>query len=104
MEKLYLGIKGSIVCIDKINGAELWRTELNKTGHFNFLIDEKNIIAYSHGNIYMLETTTGKVLWKNELKGLGYGYCTIATEGRTAYAQSSLQQSAAVGSVVNSLI
>lgn len=39
MEKLYLGINGHVVCINKTNGEQIWKTKLKSSTITNVLSD-----------------------------------------------------------------
>lgn len=83
MEKLYLGIKGYVVCLDKETGSKQWETKLKSTsGVTNLLLEDDKVFAYSGGHLFCLRAKDGKKLWKNKLDGLGYGPCIIASENQ----------------------
>lgn len=78
--RIYLGIKSRVVCIDRRTGEELWRTQMKKNdGLTTIMVSGEYILAYSRGVLHGLSTETGAVLWTNDLPGLGYGYCLIAS-------------------------
>ena len=89
MKKIYLGIKGHILCIDGKTGREQWRTKLRASTITNVVFDGESLHAYSHGHLFALNPDTGEILWENSLEGLGYGFCIIATEGVSSYIQSA---------------
>jgi outer membrane protein assembly factor BamB len=85
MEKLFLGIKGQLVCLDKASGNKLWATKLKSTsGVTNLLFEDDKVFAYSGGHLFCVAAKDGKVLWENKLDGLGYGPCIIASENQNA--------------------
>lgn len=87
MEKIFLGIKGHIVCLDKNTGNTIWTTKLKSTsGITNVFLDGDKLIAYSSGHIFCLQSSDGELLWTNTLKGFGYGPCIIATENQNSSA------------------
>ena len=45
MERLYLGISGHVVCINKQDGSELWRTKLKSSSITNVYYE--NNLVYS---------------------------------------------------------
>jgi outer membrane protein assembly factor BamB len=89
MKKLYLGIKGHILCIDGKTGREQWRTKLRSSTITNVVFDGDSLHAYSNGHLFALNPNTGDILWENSLDGLGYGFCIIVTEGSSSYIQSA---------------
>ncbi|MBI9016403.1 MAG: PQQ-binding-like beta-propeller repeat protein [Phycisphaerae bacterium] len=78
---LYLGIKGSVVAIDRGNGAELWRCKLKGSSFVNILVTERDIYAHTGGHLYCVDRESGQEVWHNELKGLGFGMAMLALEG-----------------------
>jgi len=80
MKKLFIGIKGHVVCLDKKTGNELWRTKIRSSAITNVIFDGDALYAYCNGHLFSLDPNTGDQLWENQLNGLGYGYCIIASE------------------------
>lgn len=77
---LYIGIKGSVLCLAKRNGKEIWRTNLRSSVLVNVVVDGDLVYAYARGHLYGLDANTGDLIWENPLPGLGYGHCIIATK------------------------
>jgi len=106
MKKLFLGIKGHIVCLNKQTGEELWRKKLRSSTLTNIVFDGDSLHAYCRGHMFGLNPDTGDILWENELHGLGYGYCMIASEGSNNHAQAisaaQAQQAATAGMIAAS--
>ena len=94
MEKLFIGIKGHVVCLDKATGTRQWETKLKSTsGVTNVLFEQDCVFAYSGGHLFCLDADSGRIRWENKLDGLGYGACIIATENQNAsLIASQLQQ------------
>lgn len=98
-DRIYIGIKGKVVCLDKQSGNEIWRTDLRRTSLVSVAIDGDTVIAYANGHLFALDGVTGEIRWRNPLPGLGHGYCIIAAGGdQTAVtaAQQAQSQAAAV--------
>lgn len=102
MNRIFLGIKNTAVCVDKKSGEIIWRTKVKGSSAVtNIYLDETDVIVYSGGHLFCLDMETGRKKWSNPLKGLGYGNCIIAGENSAAVvaaAQSS--QVAAAGATV----
>ncbi len=79
--EVYLGVKGSVVAIDKTTGHEKWRTHLRGSGFVTTLVDTDIILAHTNGHLYGVDKHDGRQLWHNELPGLGYGLGMLAVEG-----------------------
>jgi hypothetical protein len=76
---IYLGIRGSVVCMDRTAGKMLWITELKGSDFVNLLVDDDRIIATTKGEVFCLDAANGTLLWNDRLRGLGTGLVTIAT-------------------------
>ena len=53
MDKLFLGINNHVVCVNKKDGAELWKTKLRSSTITNVYYEANNVFAYS-GGIYIV--------------------------------------------------
>ena len=84
-ERLFIGIKNMVLCLDARDGSEIWRTKLGtgslvETGTFvNVFWDGEMLLASSSGEIFCLDPKTGALNWQNKLKGLGTGLVTFAS-------------------------
>jgi outer membrane protein assembly factor BamB len=76
---LYVGIRGSVVALDRSTGTELWRTKLKGTDFVNVAFLDGQLFAATRGEAFCLDETTGNVLWNNKLEGLGWGVVTFAS-------------------------
>jgi outer membrane protein assembly factor BamB len=77
---LFIGIKGTVVALDRATGAEVWRSELG--GDFvNVALQDGDLYAATKGELFCLDPATGAIRWQNQLKGLGRGLITIAGSG-----------------------
>ena len=81
---IYLGIKGTVIAIDRTTGQERWRTPLRGRDFVNVTQDEDLILASTKGEIYALDAATGSLRWKNTLDGMGWGIVTIVGAANTA--------------------
>jgi len=77
---LYVGIKGSVVALNRANGEQVWATHLKGSEFVNVLVEDGAVLASCFGEVFCLEPLTGKGLWHNGLKGFGRGLATFATE------------------------
>jgi outer membrane protein assembly factor BamB len=78
---VYVGIKGSVVALDRASGSEVWRVDLKGGDFVNVLVIENDIFAAAKGEVFCLDQSTGQVKWHNPLKGLGWGLVSIAVPG-----------------------
>src|SRR6266567_3986212 len=78
---LFIGIKGTVLALDRANGREIWRTDLKRSDFVNLTIDGGALYAATAGELYCLDPATGQMRWHNELKGLGRGLIAIAQAG-----------------------
>jgi len=77
---VFVGIKGSVVALNRETGVQVWATHLKGRGFVNAVLDAGRVLAISSGEIFCLDASTGEGMWHNPLKGFGLGLSTIATE------------------------
>ncbi len=75
---LFIGIKGTVLAIDRATGQEIWRANLKGGDFVNLVLEENGLYAATHGELFCLDAATGNIRWHNPLKGLGWGLVTIA--------------------------
>jgi len=98
MKKLFLGIKGHVVCLDKESGDVVWDTKVKNSAITNVYYEDGLVFAYSGGHLFCLHSSDGSLKWENTLKGLGYGACIMASEQQNSaliMSQIAAQQAAA---------
>lgn len=103
MDKLFLGINNHVICVNKKDGREFWKTKLRSSTITNVYYEANNVFAYSGGHLFCLDAQNGSVVWENQLKGLGYGTCIIASEHQSSAviaSQVATQQTSAAASSV----
>ena len=84
---MYLGVRGTVVALDRRTGAEVWRTPLKGGDFVNVALDGDSLFATARGEIFCLDPVSGRIRWVNPLKGLGWGLITIAGTDITPMAQ-----------------
>jgi outer membrane protein assembly factor BamB len=77
---LIVGIKGSVVALNRATGKQVWATHLRGSDFVNVVVQERTIVASCYGEIFSLDMLTGNARWHNPLKGFGRGLATLATE------------------------
>jgi len=78
LELVFVGIKGSVVALNRETGEQVWVARLLSTDFVNVVVEDERIFATTNGEIWCLDPVTGDVLWHNRLKGYGTGLATIA--------------------------
>jgi outer membrane protein assembly factor BamB len=78
---LYIGIKGSVLALDRATGEQVWNTPLKGSEFVNVAVDDGDLYATARGEIYCLNAATGQIRWKNGLTGYGLGLISIAAAG-----------------------
>ena len=76
---VFIGIKGSVIALNRITGEQIWATHLKGSDFVNVILESETILASCYGEIFCLDAFTGDALWHNRLKGFGLGLATIAT-------------------------
>ena len=78
---LFIGIRGTVLAIDRTTGKEVWTSSLKGSEFVNVVLDGGQLFAASKGRLYRLDPATGQILWENGLTGLGWGLVSIAQAG-----------------------
>ena len=76
---VYVGIRGSVVALDRSSGGRVWEAKLKGSSFVTLLVDGGSVLAGAQGEIFCLDAATGKILWNDGLKGYGFGLMSIAT-------------------------
>jgi outer membrane protein assembly factor BamB len=77
---VFIGIKGSVVALNRVTGEQVWATHLKSYDFVNVVVQDGTVLASCYGEIFCLDPYTGNACWHNPLKGFGTGLATIATE------------------------
>ena len=85
---VFIGIKGTVVALDRATGQRVWATHLKGSDFVNVVLEDGALLASCYGEIFCLDPLTGDALWHNPLKGFGTGLATIATEYDTGSANA----------------
>jgi outer membrane protein assembly factor BamB len=83
---LVLGVKGSVVAVNKTTGVQLWTTHLKSSQFVSVAADHSHVYAHTHGELFCLQLQTGAHVWQNNLPGLGYGAASLVLPGLPASA------------------
>ena len=70
---IFLGLRGTVVALDRATGQEIWRASLKGADFVNILVDGDLVTATTKGEAFGLDRATGQLLWHNKLPGLGMG-------------------------------
>ena len=76
----FIGIRGSVVALDRHTGQQVWAVSLKGLGFVNVVLEDDTVLAACCGEMFCLDPLTGSPRWHNPLKGFGRGLATIATE------------------------
>ena len=79
LNAIYLGIKGTVVALNRSTGEEIWRTALKGSDFVSVVLDGNQLYATTKGEFFCLDMATGEPRWHNKLSGMGTGLITIAT-------------------------
>ena len=77
---VHVGIRGSVVALDRRTGIIVWATRLKGADFVNLLVEGDRIYATTSGELFCLDAHTGEGLWHNVLKGYGRGLATLALD------------------------
>jgi len=76
---IYIGIKGSVVALNRESGDIVWTANLKGGDFVNVVRDENDLFATTRGEVFCLDPATGAVRWNNPPRGFGTGLATIST-------------------------
>lgn len=76
---VFLGIKGSVLALDKTTGRRVWEKKLKGYSFVSLLIENDRVFAGAQGEIFCLDAVTGETLWTDGLRGYGLDVMSIAT-------------------------
>jgi outer membrane protein assembly factor BamB len=76
---LFIGIKGSVIALNRATGEQAWATHLQGSDFVNVSVENGRVLATCYGEVFCLDPLTGEGLWHNRLKGFGTGLATIAS-------------------------
>ena len=77
---VFVGIKGSVVALNRATGQQVWATQLKGADFVNVVLQDGAVLASCRGEIFCLDPRTGIRMWHNPLKGFGTGLATIAAD------------------------
>jgi outer membrane protein assembly factor BamB len=78
---LFIGVKGTVLALDRATGKQVWSTKLKGSDFVNVARDDGDLYATNKGEIFCLDPATGQIRWSNPLKGYGWGLISIASAG-----------------------
>jgi outer membrane protein assembly factor BamB len=78
---IFVGIKGSVVAVNRASGKQVWATHLKGSDFVNVVLQGDSVLATCRGELFCLDPLTGQGRWHNPLKGFGMGLATIAGNG-----------------------
>ena len=82
---LYIGIKSSVLALNRKTGAQVWRTQLpakykSSASLVDVFRDAEGLFATCAGELFALDPGDGRIIWHEPLKGLGMGFVTVASD------------------------
>lgn len=80
---VFVGIKGSVVALDRMTGTIIWEKELKGSDFVNMIHDDVFLYATTDGEAFCLDPTNGDIRWHNKLKGYGMDVASLLTAGAT---------------------
>jgi outer membrane protein assembly factor BamB len=102
-DTIFVGVKGSVLAIDRATGATVWQTHLKGGDFVNVVLQDGDLYAATKGRLFRLDPATGGIQWTNDLPGYGLGIVSIAgtPQGIAAAAEKKHRdaQAASAGAV-----
>ena len=75
---IYIGIKGSVLALDRATGQAVWQADLIGGDFVNVVLENSELYAATRGEVFRLDPSSGDIRWHNKLPGLGRGLITFA--------------------------
>jgi outer membrane protein assembly factor BamB len=100
-----IGIKGTVLALDRATGGEVWRAKLKGSGFTNVVREGGALLAATHGELFCLDPHDGRILWHNPLRGMGFGIVSFASDAQqlAAVAQNHADDDAAASATTTSM-
>jgi outer membrane protein assembly factor BamB len=99
-ELIFVGLRGTVVALERETGATRWQTSLRGADFVNVALQNGDLFAACKGRLYRLDPATGDIHWCNELAGLGYGIVSIASAAQAPPAAEKKRRDAAAAAAV----
>jgi outer membrane protein assembly factor BamB len=74
---IFVGIRGSVHCLDRRTGQGVWSASLKGSDYVTLLLDGDLLLAATRGEVFCLQAATGSILWNNNLPGQGLGLASM---------------------------
>lgn len=102
VDPIFVGIKSSVVALERATGETIWRTDLKRGDFVNVAVDRGELYASVRGEVFRLDPQSGAILWRNGLPGLGWGVVTIAGAAQTPPAERKRRDDQAAAAAATS--
>jgi outer membrane protein assembly factor BamB len=89
---VFIGVRGSVIALDRSTGEQVWHTRLKGGGFVNLVLDHRDLLATTKGEVFCLDPATGHIQWNNPLSGMGFGLVTIASSDGSSTATIQAQK------------
>lgn len=76
---VHIGIKGSVVALERSTGTIVWTQHLKGGDFVTICLDDDLLLAVTSGEVFALDAATGQPRWHNPLKGYGRGLASLVT-------------------------
>jgi len=96
-----VGIKGTVLAIDRDTGETLWATALKGSDFVSVSVEGADVFAGSKGRLYRLDAASGEIRWCNELPGFGWGIVSIAGSSQAGAIEETRRRAAAVATAAS---
>jgi outer membrane protein assembly factor BamB len=101
-DPIYVGLKGTVLALDRATGHTLWRTDVKGSDFVNVAVQDDGLFAASRGELCRLDPQTGEILWRNALPGLGWGIVSLAGASQAPPAAEKKRRDAAAAAAAAS--
>jgi len=92
--RVYVGMSGVVLALDKNTGKEVWRTEIATGAFLNVVLLGEEVLVGGAKGLICLDARTGEERWRNELPKL-IAMLTVVTIGPASVGQIATPMTAA---------
>jgi outer membrane protein assembly factor BamB len=86
-DTVFVGLKGTVVAIDRTSGETRWSTELKGSDFVNVSVVDGDLYAACRGRLYRLDPDSGTIQWRNDLPVSAGGSSRLRADRRSRLAK-----------------
>ena len=89
-DRVFVGIKGSVLALNRADGSILWQTKLKGIDYVALVSEGEEVFGIVYGEVFCLDASTGAIKWHNPLRGWGTSLASLLIPGGQNDTQGNL--------------